>query len=125
MLKKQVWRYYCEHCKKSGCSGYHIKKHEKSCTANPNRVCGMCGSNLPVAEFVAALGDGKDLAKIRELADNCPACILAGIRQSKLQYFDMDEEGPCGFHVHFDFNIEKAEWWQRVGEEEMRLCYVG
>ena len=83
----------------------------------------MCGSNLPVAQFVAALGDGKDLTKIREVTDNCPACILAAIRQSKIQY-PADEDGP-GFHVDFDFKIEKAEWWQRVGEEEMRLCYVG
>jgi len=122
MLKKQVWRYYCEHCKKSGCSGYHIKKHEKSCTANPNRVCGFCGNSDPVSELVSLLGDGTDLKNLREHVDNCPACILAAIRQSKLQYFDADEEGDGGFHVDFDFKAEKADWWQRKNAEDMR-CY--
>ena len=42
MRKKQVWRYYCDYCKKSGCSGGWIAKHEKHCTMNPDRECGMC-----------------------------------------------------------------------------------
>lgn len=42
MKIKKVNRYYCEFCKKSGCSAYHIQKHEKSCTSNPNRKCKMC-----------------------------------------------------------------------------------
>lgn len=42
MIVKKVNRYYCEFCKKSGCSGGHISKHEKSCTRNPNRICRLC-----------------------------------------------------------------------------------
>lgn len=42
MRVKKVNRYYCEFCKKSGQSASHISKHEKRCTLNPNRHCGMC-----------------------------------------------------------------------------------
>jgi hypothetical protein len=115
MRKVKRWRYYCEYCKKSGGSGYHMESHERGCTNNPNRKCGMCGTCTPVATLIEALGDGKDLSKIRKEADNCPACILAAIRQSKLQYM-CDDEG-MGFRVDFDFKAEKAEWWKNVNEE--------
>jgi hypothetical protein len=36
------WRYYCDFCKKSGGSKYHMEKHESICTANPGRKCGFC-----------------------------------------------------------------------------------
>jgi hypothetical protein len=39
-VKKNV--YYCEFCKKKGLSSAHISKHEKHCTNNPNRTCGLC-----------------------------------------------------------------------------------
>ena len=42
MKRKKVWRYYCEYCGKAGCSGGHIAKHERFCTSNPHRECGMC-----------------------------------------------------------------------------------
>ena len=31
------WRYYCDHCKKSGASSFHMAAHERSCTLNPLR----------------------------------------------------------------------------------------
>ena len=43
MREKKVWRYYCDFCKKAGCSKYHLKRHEERCTLNPNRYCGICG----------------------------------------------------------------------------------
>lgn len=42
MKKVKRWRYYCDFCNKSGGSKYYIEKHEKGCTANPNRKCGLC-----------------------------------------------------------------------------------
>ena len=64
MRSKKVWRYYCEFCKKSGCSKYHIEKHENHCTANPNRGCGFCekigdGGPVPMEELIALLPDPK------------------------------------------------------------------
>lgn len=125
MRKKQVWRYYCEFCKKANCSRPSIAHHEERCTNNPNRVCGMCKilqhdqPDLPA--LVQALPkpvehkDGgwddpgeyltwpKDfdtaafLADVRSRANNCPACILAALRQAKIpvpmvEGFDFEKE---------------------------------
>lgn len=109
MRKKQVWRYYCDFCKKAGCSAYHIRNHEERCTMNPNRVCGMCRlmeQPQPELSVLIALlpptiikqeGDCLDwiawksdvdeeaaLLKLREASGNCPACILATLRQAKI-----------------------------------------
>ena len=110
MKKKKVWRYYCEYCGKTNCSGGSIGKHEKHCTMNPNRVCRMCefSSTTPeeLSEAMALLPDPDDykapesfygwneyshdeldealelaLPKVRDIVDNCPACILAAMRQ--------------------------------------------
>lgn len=42
MITKKVNRYYCEYCKKAGCNKFYMERHEKHCTANPNRECRMC-----------------------------------------------------------------------------------
>lgn len=42
MKKKLVTRYYCEFCKKANCCAPAMTKHERACTGNPNRICGMC-----------------------------------------------------------------------------------
>lgn len=118
-----VWRYYCDYCKKSGCSGGHIKKHEASCTNNPNRFCGMCNAagldQKSMSSLISTLGKGDNvgLDKLRDLAENCPACILSAIRQSKLQYYELDEDGFHGFRVEFDFKKEKELFWAEVNTE--------
>ncbi len=42
MKKVKKWRYYCDFCKKAGTYGPPMAKHEKNCTMNPGRGCGMC-----------------------------------------------------------------------------------
>ena len=133
MTKRKVWRYYCEFCKRSGCSGGHIAMHEKSCTANPNRVCGFCtrvGENqAPIPELIAALmshGDDLDagIKALRELANACPGCMLAAIRQSGVQKASV-VTGQPGFeyeehlHVPFDFRAECASWWRDTNGAEV------
>lgn len=76
MKTKRVNRYYCDYCKKQGGSASHISRHEKRCTMNPDRECGVCDL-LGVAQDCA----NKCLKWLREACDNCPACILAAIRQ--------------------------------------------
>ena len=56
------WRYYCDHCKKSGASSFHMAAHERSCTLNPLRSCKCClrlnGSDgTPLPEMLALLPD--------------------------------------------------------------------
>ena len=128
MTRKQVWRYYCEHCKRSGCSGGHIRRHEESCTANPARICRfhetLDEGQPEMAELIAAVREQGDDAKgvmvaLRAAADNCPACILAGLRQSGIQR-EWAERGDDGYeapHIEFDFRAEVAQFWSDHGRE--------
>nr|WP_320132355.1 hypothetical protein [uncultured Holophaga sp.] len=120
-------RYYCDHCGKGTGSPSFMRRHEPSCTANPARVCRMCGSATPPPELVDillrpgnALEDWKaKMDDLRRETDNCPACILAVIRQSRVQagMNEPDEEGYPdnsdmtwdGHTLGFDFRAEKKE----------------
>jgi len=56
MTRRQVWRYKCDFCKKSNCSGPSVKKHERGCTNNPARICGMhvhCKAQQPPLQGLA------------------------------------------------------------------------
>jgi len=110
MRTKRINRYYCDHCKKSGCSSYHMQRHEASCTANPQRTCRMCDFQRDLAPMIAILKEPgatteewKDkMRRVREEAEECPACILAAIRQSGVQHdlrldnLDADSPGING-----------------------------
>lgn len=81
-------RYGCDFCKKIGGSKFHMAKHERGCTNNPNRVCAMhrlatddSEAVLSVANLKAALAEG-GFPFLEAAAENCPACILAALRQS-------------------------------------------
>lgn len=135
MRRKQVWRYYCEHCKKSGCSGGHLARHERGCTANPNRACGACRtfglSAKPLSELIQFaksfsvagehyLGypddssnylDEAKTKELRDLADSCPACTLAAARQSGV------------FLRGFDFKVEMKAHWDAFNEAQAEREY--
>ena len=132
MRTKKINRYYCDFCKKSGCSAPHMVKHERGCTANPNRSCGLCKNAIAPLEVAKLIPDAKPyeeihkwtdfddniehetigisdawnieapkvLAAIREACGNCPACILAVIRQSK-----------TSLDFSFDYRQEHGTFW--------------
>lgn len=109
MRTKRVNRYYCDFCKKAGCSAGHIAHHERRCTMNPERECGVCplvdsSETRPMGKLTALLPDpeafvenrdtewegisdditpiaNESLPELRNATENCPACILAAIRQ--------------------------------------------
>ncbi len=111
-------RYWCDYCRKGGNSRHHMAIHEKGCTLNPNRVCGVCSvvdlGAKPLAELIAFVAsnatweagprDQKDrgfldderVKGLRELAGGRPVCMLAALRQAKCiashQVFDMKKE---------------------------------
>lgn len=140
MKKIKKWRYYCEFCKKSGASAYHMQKHEDHCTMNPRRRCGMCeadpGGDMvtkPMEDLITALlCQGNDYEKglevLREVTGNCPACILAAIRQSGIQRPPEDDgEGGCdeGVYLSFNFVTEKKRFWsdQNDAAADYDDCY--
>lgn len=103
MTRKQAWRYKCDFCGKVGYSGGYMAKHEKCCTANPDRVCRMCKlievDQKPIADLVAAAKRG--LKALEEEAEGCPACMLAAIRRMPIHY-------PGGYPD--DFGDELSNW---------------
>ncbi len=117
MNRKRAWRYYCDFCKKGGASGSHMKRHEGSCCKNPDRVCRMCAAAKlgphRMQEMIAALGKGnkQGIDALRQVAEGCPACMLAAIMQSGIQRPYLGEDEP-GFRVEFDFKAEKDAWWK-------------
>lgn len=121
MRERKVTRYYCDHCGMSKGTRPAMVRHERTCTLNPERACGLCdmageSSDLPALLAIfegfteevdfssdAALEAHKKdkaarVAKLRELAQGCPACILAVARQCKLYL-----EG-------FDWPTESKKW---------------
>jgi len=121
MRKALRWRYYCDHCAKVGGSAYHMARHEAGCTANPRRTCGFCGSTRPVAELVAVLeGPAPDwragMAALRMAVQECPACMLAAIRQVRAHHSGSEDswDTPIGDYRLFgyDYAHERAAWWR-------------
>ncbi len=122
MRKKRVWRFYCDHCSKGGCSGGHIAKHEKGCTRNPNRECGMCRETgldqSPTSELLEALTSG-GIAKVRELADGCPACIMAAIHAlRKIEPLETSEDYTDSNFIDFDYRTAADEFWREFGNKQ-------
>ena len=128
MRKEKRWRYYCDFCGKSGGHPWHMKNHESSCTANPERKCRMCeyaggGHGLSMKELIDVLGLGGEdgLKRLREATENCPACMLAAIRQSRINEYEHDEDGihpiiPNSKQVVFNFKNEMQSFWNDVNQ---------
>lgn len=143
MKTKRVNRYYCDHCKKQGGSASRMSRHEKRCTLNPNRECGVCDllgvaqermRNLaPILPDPAQYGDTDELGRIsydealtdcankclkwlREACDNCPACIMAAIRQRGI---------PVPMVTEFDWSKEMKAVWAEVNDRNAQECFHG
>lgn len=137
MITKKVNRYYCEFCKKANCCASSIKQHELACTLNPNRVCNVCKMNhgewsqdefeqRPISELLEILpdplpfkikdefGDGlikavnAVLPKLREISGNCPACIMAALRQKGI---------PVPMATDFNFSAEMKQIWDDINDQ--------
>ena len=100
-----------------------MRRHEAGCTNNPDRVCGLCAhvhlDQKPIAELIAALGDGTSVEALRDAAECCPTCMLAAIRQSGLQRaWGTNGDDDEGFHVQFDYRAELKSWWNCTNDAE-------
>lgn len=137
MKVKRINRYYCDFCKKSGCSKSHLQHHEERCTLNPNRTCGVCKMlkeiQPPLETLVAVLPSpqgqelhdekydydyfpesfttscNEALKGLRDAANDCPACILAAIRLSGI---------PVPVVSDFDLTKEMKVVFDELKEQE-------
>jgi hypothetical protein len=127
MKTRIVKRHNCEHCGKGGFHRPAMERHEAGCTANPNRVCKMClmrarwdedaPMQKPTAEISALIdsfepdymGDNNLTAEmaIRDFVGDCPACLLAGSRQSK-----------NGLPFDFKWKDESKNWLHEYGNHD-------
>jgi len=112
--KVKRWRFYCDFCNRAAGRVGTMLKHEKGCSMNPDRHCGICELNGSEQKAIAALTavveeHGNSCVKpLREITDNCPVCILAALRQFNAGIEHSDD--PI-FIVDFDFNVEMQEFW--------------
>lgn len=135
MRVKKVNRYWCDFCNKAGLSASHMSKHEKHCTMNPNRECRVCKMlepardvdfiAKPLNELIAMLPDSAPyhsyhhdyeyekliaqmkevLAILRKATGDCPACIMAALRQAKI---------PIPMVEEFNFTEEMKLIWDSI-----------
>lgn len=122
MRRVKRWRYYCDFCKKAG--GRSLAEHEAHCCGNPNRVCRMCRLIQEVQQPIAALMDALDsggLDALRLLAAECPACIIAAIKQRRIRKgadFNYDTD-----RVEYDFRAETTKLFARLDEDQDAYGY--
>jgi hypothetical protein len=121
--------YYCDFCKKH--SLLPLTKHEKHCTLNPHRQCGMCEQNYDyenllklikvkkIKYFNGPVGARIKTSELNRLIDGCPVCALTLLRlfmkKNKNKYVDVETD--------FDFKKEKKEWWHSKNDEEESGLY--
>lgn len=127
MRTKKVNRYWCDFCNKAGLSASAMRKHEAHCTLNPKRECRVCkftdGPAGSLQDAIAALPDpailtfscadtdyangfvpqlDAALPELRRITGNCPACMMAALRQKKI---------PVPMLADFSYSAEMKEIW--------------
>lgn len=122
MRKVKRWRFYCDFCKKSGASGGHLAKHERGCTRNPTRECGLCkkaeSEQRPTPELLAALKSG-GVDAVLEIASGCPACVIAAIHALRKEE-PLEYEPDTGYsnHIDFDYALAAKRFWDDVNSRD-------
>ena len=143
MRTKKVNRFWCDYCNKAGCSASHMSRHEEGCTLNPNRTCGFCVKLLQqeqsdIATIIASLPPESEYLKVEKLGDqewtsydseylngillpiirektgDCPACIMAVLRQAYI---------PTPAVSDFDFKKERQDIWDDINDSHTQRDY--
>lgn len=120
--------YYCDFCKKHRLRS--LQEHEKYCTANPDRECGLCKDNKNIKKLfekykkidviekegtIKFSVEPEDIMKsIIMDVDSCPNCCLNILR---IVF------GKTGKNVmwcfYYDYKKSLQEWWNRIDEQEL------
>lgn len=102
-------------------------RHERGCTLNPHRACGVCKNSEPDIVALSGVALTGDIAKLLDAADGCPACVLAAIRQANWPTVtDASNDGMSLFtrkeipQAISDWNFKEAlaEWWREMNASE-------
>ena len=129
-------RYYCDHCNKGNGSPSAMKRHERGCTLNPQRVCGMCKmlaeeggpAPAPPRDELVRVMDAHGFAAMCKVAGDCPACILAALRTKN---FKGDAESPPGVlgpedgREVWSYKQAKDAWWRGWNAAAAERNYPG
>lgn len=124
MRSVQRWLHYCDFCRRRLMSKPAMMKHEAHCGLNPARKCRVCSmidvEQVPMPTLIAAL-TANGFAALRKEASNCPACILAAIRQATLPLDAEDKFAPKpgswrADADEFKFKDEMAAVWSEIND---------
>lgn len=129
-------RYYCDHCNKGNGSPSAMKRHERGCTMNPQRVCGMCAKlhdefgpePAPSRDELRRVLDAEGFKAMCEAAKQCPACILSVVRT--LNTTDDDTGLPCMLgpedgRQEWSYRSAKEDWWRDFNDAAQEKNYPG
>jgi hypothetical protein len=127
--------YYCDFCNKKGLSKSAMLKHEKHCTANPQRECRLCESiendktdiveianrhKNDISTIIDASGfksitinNPKLLEELFSESNGCPMCILTILKQIKC---------PCAV-LNWDFKKAVSDFWIEQNNEINERIY--
>ncbi len=114
IVKKNV--YYCEFCDKHGLSSYHIRKHERGCTKNPDRKCGFCGAEgIPTKYKIVGVHNNEwdgvsDVLTVE--GGECPACVLAFVRKNLPDFVKIKDGGD------WDYKKAVERWWAENSDRD-------
>jgi len=130
MLTKVKSVYYCEYCNKHGLGAGAMKKHEKYCTLNPDRICRMCAEHQERPDYRRLLSEityepysigshdkgGARLSpkQIYDFVDGCPMCALTLLRLWK-------EEHPSFDYINCNLDYQKTvqDWFRQENESQV------
>lgn len=127
-------RYYCDHCNKGNGSPSAMRRHERGCTLNPLRECGMCKMMAGDTQFapprdeLVRIMDAEGFKAMCEAANQCPACILAALRTKN---FKGDAESPPGVlgpadgRESWSYKEAKVAWWAGWNSAQEERNYPG
>ena len=129
-------RYYCDHCSKGSGSPSFMHRHERGCTLNPQRVCGMCKmlaeaggpAPAPPRDELVRIMDAEGFKAMCAAAGQCPACILAALRTKNTKG---DGESPPGVlgpddgRQDWSYKTAKDAWWRDWNSAQAEREYPG
>lgn len=114
-------RYYCDHCNKGNGSPSAMRRHERGCTLNPKRECGMCKmladeggpDPSPPRDALVRVMDEQGFKAMCAVANDCPACILSALRSRNVQseFGSFTVAGPEDGRNEWSYARAKKDWW--------------